>query len=169
MTIQQSVERLVYTISKGHKPNETDKVALNKIIHDLNASAKENVQENILFAKLYAIVLKDFITHYNDVDFANKQINKELGYPLSFHLENLRIELNNNELMNFFKSKGVTDPYLLLPKSWQEIHEVLDRNKAIFPEISIPEFLEVAETWDIDNVIAHFNNSVNQSLLCFNK
>jgi len=167
MTIQQSVERLIYTISKGHKPNVTDQIALNKVILDLNNNAKENVQDNILFAKLYALVLTDFIRQYQDNDFANKQLNKELSAPIGFHLNNLKNQLNTTEISNYFKSKGITDPYL--NGNMTDVHKVLDRNKKIFPEISITEFLEVADMWDIDNVTAHFTNSVNQSILCLNK
>jgi hypothetical protein len=169
MTIQQSIARLSYTVSKGHKPNETDKIALNKVIHDLNANAKENVQDNILFAKLYALVLTDFIRHYQDNDFANKQINKELSFPIGVHLENLKKQLNDTEIQNFFKSKGITDPYLTTPKHWHGVNEVLKRNAELFPQINGAEFLEVSETWDIENVTAHFTNSVNQSILCLNK
>jgi len=159
MTIQQSVQRLSYTIQKGHKPNETDKLALNKVIHDLNANMQETVQEHILFAKLYAIFLHDLIIKYKDIEFANKQINKELKLPLDYHLENLRLKLNDCEIIHFFKSKGICDP--LLDKNNFENYKVL------FPKINPAEFLEISETWDKDNLNAHFTNSVNQSILCF--
>lgn len=167
MTTKQSIERLSYTISKSNKPNETDKIALNKIISDINKQATDTVVENQLFAKLYAIVLKDFIVHYQNIDFANTQINKELSLPMSFHLEMLRLELNQVEMHNFFKSKGICDPYLMLPKSWQEVHEVLDRNKELFPQISVQEFLEACETWDTDNTVSNFVYTVNQSLITY--
>lgn len=155
MTIQQSIERLTYTISKGHKPNQSDKLALNKVITDLNNNAAENIKEHILFAKLYAIVLKDFCIYYTDIDFANKQINKELEAPLDYHLELLRLQLNNTEVNNFIKSKGIVDPLFNFEKY-----------KHLFPNISSSEFLSVTETWDKENTNAHFTNSVNQSILC---
>lgn len=159
MTIQQSVQRLSYTIQKGHKPNETDKIALNKIIQDLNSNMKENVQEHILFAKLYAVFLHDLLIKYQDIEFANKQINKELSYSLDYHLENLRIKLNDIEVINLFRTKGVTDPLL--------VKESFENYKHLYPHIDTAEFLEVCETWDKDNLEAHFTNSVNQSILCF--
>lgn len=158
MTIQQSIQRLSYTISKGHKPNETDQLALNKVIRDLNANASKNVQEHQLFAKLYAIILTDFVRHYKDTDFANKQINKELSYPIWVHLENLRLELTSLELHEYFKSKGVNDPLLKINN--------FETYKHIFPQLKTEEFQSTCETWDIDNVTAHFINSVNQSILC---
>jgi hypothetical protein len=159
MTIQQSIQRLSYTIQKGHKPNDTDKAALNKMIRDLNANMKETVQEHLLFAKLYAIFMHDLVIKFQDVNFANKQINKELEYPLDYHLEVLRLQLNRVEVMQYFKSKGVVDPSLN--------QDNFDNYKVLFPELNPAEFLEVAETWDTDNLNAHFTNSVNQSILCF--
>jgi len=161
MTIQQSIARLSYTISKGHKPNETDKIALNKVIHDLNTNAKENIEEHHLFAKLYAIVLIDFIKHYQDSDFANKQINKELSHPIGYHIELLRMQLNQMEMGNFWKSQGITDPLL---------NETNHKNyKHIYPKIDTAKMLETLGTWDMDTVTAHFVNTVNQSILCFKK
>jgi hypothetical protein len=161
MKIQDAVSRLSYTISKGNKPNESDKIALNKVIQDLNANATSNVQEHHLFAKLYAIILKDFISNYQDADFANKQINKELNHPIGYHIELLRLELNRLEVQNYFKSKGVVDP-LLNPEN-------VEKYKHLFPQISGAEFLEMLDTWDTDNTTAHFVNTVNQSILCFKK
>lgn len=161
MKIQDAISRLSYTISKGHKPNETDKIALNKVIHDLNANAAENVNEHYLFAKLYAIVLRDFIKIYQDVDFANKQINKELSHPIELHIEMLRLQLNQMELGNFWKAKGIVDPLL---------NETNHKNYShLFPTINASELMEVMESWDTDNTKAHFTNTVNQSILCFKK
>jgi len=161
MTIQQSIARLSYTISKGHKPNETDKIALNKVIKDLNANAKETIEEHHLFAKLYAIILSDFIKHYQDVDFANKQINKELSHPIGYHLEILKMQLNQMEIGNFWKSQGIIDPLL---------NETNHKDyKHIYPQIDVAKMKETLDTWDLDTVTAHFTNTVNQSILCFKK
>jgi hypothetical protein len=161
MKIQDAISRLSYTISKGHKPNETDKIALNKVIHDLNNNATATVNEHYLFAKLYAIVLTDFIKHYQDVDFANVQINKELSHPIGYYLELLRLQLNQMEMQNYFKSKGVVDPLL---------NETNHKNYAhLFPSIDATILKETMDTWDLDTVTAHFTNTVNQSILCFKK
>ena len=36
MKTKEAIKRMSYTISKGHKPNETDKLALNSIITFIN-------------------------------------------------------------------------------------------------------------------------------------
>jgi len=161
MKIQDAISRLSYTISKGHKPNETDKIALNKVIHDLNANATATLNEHFLFAKLYALVLTDLIKHYQDVDFANTQINKELSRPIGYHLEMLRLQLNQMEMGNFWKSYGIVDPLL---------NETNHKDyKHIYPQIDVAKMKETMDTWDLDTVTAHFTNTVNQSILCFKK
>ena len=161
MKIQDAISRLSYTISKSNKPNETDKIALNKVIHDLNSNATATLNEHYLFAKLYAIILTNFIKHYQDIDFANVQINKELERPIGYHLELLRLQLKQMELGNFWKQNGIADPLL---------NETNHKNyKHLFPSIDAAQLKETMETWDLDTVTAHFTNTVNQSILCFKK
>jgi len=159
MKITDAIQRLSYTISNAHKPNETDKLALNKIIQDLNKSAEETTHEHILFAKLYAVLLREFSIHYNDLSFASKQINKQLEYPLQYHLQLLQLELQRVSMDDFFKSKGVIDPNLR--------RDNFELYKSLFKEIDINEFKEVYESWDLDNTTAHFSLNVNQSIINF--
>lgn len=114
-----------------------------------------------MFAKLYAIVLTDFIKHYKDADFANKQINTELSRPIGYHLELLRLQLNQMEMSNFWKKQGVADPLLNETNHKDYQH--------LFPNIDTAKMLETMEMWDTDTVTAHFINTVNQSILCFKK
>jgi hypothetical protein len=159
MKTKDAVSRLSYTISKGNKPNETDKVALNSLIKFINNSDKEVVQENLLFAKLYTIVLSDFLLNYKDIDFANKQLNKELSTPLEFHIKILQQRLKTFELENYFKSKGITDPLLT--------EDNLEKYKHLFPSISSIGVSESLDFWDYDNVVSHLNRNINESLTTY--
>jgi hypothetical protein len=159
MKTKDAVSRLSYTISKGNKPNETDKVALNALIKFINNSDKEVVQENLLFAKLYTIVLSDFLLNYKDIDFANKQLNKELSTPLEFHIKILQQRLKTFELENYFKSKGITDPLLT--------EDNLEKYKHLFPSISSSGVSESLDFWDYDNVVSHLNRNINESLTTY--
>jgi hypothetical protein len=159
MKITDAIQRLSYTISNTNKPNETDKLALNKIIQDLNKSSAETLQENLLFAKLYALFLYKYSMHYNDIGFANKQLNKELSFPLSYHLGLLQVELSRVNMQDYFQSKGVTDPNLR--------RDNLEQYQHLFKEIDVNEFKEVFEMWDEDTTVANFTNSINQSIINF--
>jgi len=139
MILKDAIKRLSYTISKQNKPNSTDADALNSIIEFMNLSNKQVIKDNELLAKMYCFVLKDFLFYYKNVNFASKQINKDiLSKPLQYHLECLKINLDTNELTNF-----------------------LEENK---DKINIDAFKESAETWDIDNVIANFEFNFNLAL-----
>jgi hypothetical protein len=159
MKITEAIQRLSYTISKANKPNETDKLALNRIIQDLNKSAEQTTQEHVLFAKLYALLFRNFSMHYNDLVFASKQLNKQLEYPLQYHLQLLQSELQRVSMDDFFKSKGVTDPNLR--------RDNFEQYKTLFKEIDVNEFKEVYESWDLENTTAHFVHNVNQSIINF--
>lgn len=159
MITKEAINRLSYTISKGNKPNETDKVALNSLIKFINNSDKEVVQENLLFAKLYTIVLSDFLLNYKDIDFANKQLNKELSTPLEFHVQILEQRLKTFEVENYFKSKGIVDPLLT--------DDNFEKYKHLFPSVNSREFAESFDYWDYNNVVSHLNRNINESLTTY--
>lgn len=163
MKTKEAVNRLLYTIGKSHKPNETDKIALNSLIKYINNFEEETIQENLLFAKLYTFVLSNFVKNYSDIDFANKQLNKELETTLQFQMECLLIDIRNCELSNFFKAKGIKDDFVT-GRSFEEIGQVMEQNKEVFKNINAKEFLSVYDSWDIDNVKAHLNRNINESL-----
>jgi hypothetical protein len=138
MKLKEAINRLGYTISKQNKPNSTDADALNSIIEFVNLSNKQVIKDNELLAKMYCFVLKDFLFYYKNVNFASKQINKDiLSKPLQYHLECLKINLDTNELTNFLESNN---------------------------SINIDAFKESNETWDINNVIANFEFNFNLAL-----
>jgi hypothetical protein len=159
MKTKEAVSRLSYTIAKGNKPNETDKVALNALIKFINNSDKEVVHENLLFAKLYTIVLSDFLLNYKDIDFANKQLNKELSTPLEYHIQILQQRLKTFEVENYFKSKGINDPLLT--------DDNFEKYKHLFPAVNSREFSESFDHWDYENVVSHLNRNINESLTTY--
>ena len=138
MTLKDSVNRLSFTVSKSNKPNQTDMDALNTIIDTLNKNAKDTVQENRLFAKLYIIVLKDLALRYGSVDVASSLINRNiLENSTEMLCKKLCEALNRIELKRICNSKEKpTDA----------------------------EILSSLETWDLDSVIANMNISVSQAV-----
>lgn len=164
MNLKESIKRLSFTISKQNKPNSTDAYALNNVIEFVNNSSKEEINKNELFAKMYCFVLKEFLIHYKDVNSASKMINKDiLSLPLNFHLQMLLSQLKTNELTLYFDS-------LNLEPTWDnglnidQIRENVLKNKETFKKVNINEFLEVCDTWDMDNVISNFELNFNLSL-----
>ena len=165
MKVKEALNRLAFTIQKQNKPNATDIEAFNEIVKWISTSNEKIVNDNLLFAKLYLVVLKEFSNHYQSVDFANKEISKELSKPLGFHIERLKQQLNSIELNEYFKS-------LNLKPTWGEglyKNEIIDNiklNKEVFKNVDLNLLEETFNTWDNDSIIAHTNYSVNE---LFNK
>lgn len=156
MKLSQAVNRLKFTISKNNKPNAEDVVALNKILEHLQKTQEETTQENLLFAKLYAFVLENFVRNYKEVNFANKELNKILFQPMSFRVECLLRELKLSELQQCF-----SDP-ILENKNEEELREIFKR----YPKFE-ENFLTCWDWWDNDNVISHLNTNINLSIQNF--
>jgi len=165
MKTTDAIKRLSYTIGKGHKPNETDKLALNSIITFINKSDEEVIQEHGLFAKLYIYLLKEFLVHYNyDIDFASKQLHRELISPLHCHIEQLTMYLRAGEISRFFEEKGIVSSYYRA-KTFEEQEEFNKRNKELLDNLDGREFLEASEFWDINNVKAQLQRQINEALI----
>ncbi len=156
MKLKEAFSRLGFTISKQNKPNQSDADALNSLLEHFKKSEEKTIQENLLFAKLYTFLLKELVINYNDVDFANKQINKILSEPMDFHIEILLVHLKSSEVTKVF-----SDP-ILENKSGEELKEVFRRH----PKFE-KEFLTCFDWWDKDNVISHLNTNINLSIQNF--
>lgn len=165
MTLKESIKRLSYTISKQNKPNSTDADALNKIMDFVNKTSIESVQENLLFAKMFAFVLKEFLVHYKNIDIASKKINSDiLSLPINYHLEVLKDNLQTIDLDLFFKEKGCKDAIFGLGIPFKEIKENHFHNKEILKDVNINEFLEVYDAWDEDTVKSNFELNINVAI-----
>lgn len=156
MKLKEAFSRLGFTISKQNKPNQSDADALNSILEYFKKSEEKTIQENLLFAKLYAFLLKEFTMHYNNVDEANKQINKILSEPMDLRVEMLLTQLKLSEVTQVF-----ADP-ILENKSGEELKEVFRR----YPKFE-KDFLTCFDWWDKDNVISHLNTNINLSIQNF--
>ncbi len=167
MKLQEAIKRLSFTISKQNKPNTTDADALNSIIEFINNSNKQVVQDNLLLAKMYAFVLKEFINHYQDVNYASKQINSDiLNKPLDYQLELLTMQLQSNEINQFFKILDLK-PTWVAGQTLDEIVINEEINKESLSKVDAIKFKEVAETWNSQNVISNFEFNFNLALNTF--
>ena len=159
MNTTEALKRLRFTISKGNKPNQLDIEALNQIIRDQKKQAEETTKEHYLFAKLYSVVLRSNTEFLGDITKANKVVNDILSSSLEDQLQRLLLVLKHQNLSNYFESKSIFDP--LLNK------ENFETYKKLFPEISKEGIDYVFNAWDMDNLTAHFQFTVNQSLINF--
>jgi hypothetical protein len=164
MKLKEAIKRLMFTISKQNKPNQSDAEALNSIINFVNLSNKEVIKDNELLAKMYCFVLKEFLVYYKDVTFASSKINKDiLSMPIDYHLQLLLEQLRTNEITMYFDSLNL-NPTWENGQNIDEIRKNIIENKKIFKETDINIFKEVIDTWDLDNVNANFEFNFNLAL-----
>lgn len=166
MNLIESFKRLRFTISKQNKPNQTDADAFNEISKYFELHNKEIVQDNLLFAKLYAFTLSELLSYYTDVDFANKELNKILSEPIGLRIEILQFRLKNMELQNYFKQRRILDP-LLKTKTVKELEEIHERYVGKLPELDAMEFAKCGNNWDEQAVIYQLENQINLSIQNF--
>jgi len=155
--------RLASTIKKQNRPNHTDAEALNVIIENFNKIEQKTVTENLLFAKLYTVLLYEFTNHYGNVDFANKQLNKELSTHLEVHIEKLKLVLKNTKTAQFFKDNAIKDHFLKNKKA-DELKKIAER----YPKIcNAKEFAEYNTFWDDKNIKEILFSNINLSIQNF--
>lgn len=156
MKLKEAFSRLGFTISRQNKPNQKDADALNVLAHHFKLSQEKTIQENLLFAKLYAYILQQFTMHYNNVDEANKQINKLLSESMETRIELLFNQIQMSEVTQVF-----TDP-ILKGKNERQLKEIFSRHKKFEQD-----FLTCFEWWTKENVISHLNTNINLSITNF--
>jgi hypothetical protein len=89
--------------------------ALKELDEIVNQSSKQLAKDNLIYAKLLCVFLRQNIHYYKDVKLALKQLQFQLKTPLDTQIEMLTIDLNMVDLQN-----QETDQQLLnkLLNSW---------------------------------------------------
>ena len=124
----KSLNRLIYTITKGNKPNGTDVQALNEIIQYVNQEKQRQLENNNLFAKLFISTFKnELLQREGKYQLILDSIRIVLKIPLEEHYNALHEEMNYIELMKFAKSKGISmkHPALRTPEETKKDSELL--------------------------------------------
>jgi hypothetical protein len=164
MKLKEAFERLRFTLTKQNKPNQTDIDAFNEIGKYFALHQKDIIQDNLLFAKLYAFTLSELLTYYSDVDFANKELNKVLNEPVC--IEKLSLSLRTMEFKNYFAQKKILDPFLKT-KTVKELEEIHERYLDKLPQLDPIEFAKVGNNWSEVEVIYNLESNINLSIQNF--
>ena len=91
----KAINRLAYTISNGNKPNATDVEALNQLIGYINKEKQRELNNNILFAKLYVNTFKnDLIKNKGDYKNTVQSLKSTCRISFEDQLEGLVREAN---------------------------------------------------------------------------
>ena len=156
MKLKDAINRLGFTISKSNRPNEKDIEAYNCILEVLEQTQTKTIQDNLLFAKLYAYNLQEFTRHYKCVEVATSKLNELLAENIDYRIEFLTAQIKQTEL-----SKVITDDFFsaVYPSKAREIlsrHPTLEK-----------EFIHVWDFWTTENVTSHLETNVNLTIQKF--
>lgn len=156
MKLREAINRLGFTISKSNRPNEKDIEAYNCIIEILEKSQEKTIQDNLLFAKLYAYNLQEFTRHYGCVEIATSKLNELLSESINLRIEFLTSQIKHSEIC-----KVITDDFFTILSS-KKAREKLKE----FPNLE-KEFIHIWDFWTTENVTTHLETNVNLSIQKF--
>lgn len=124
ITIDSALHHL-YNKVKDDKNSTADQIeSINAMVQYVNNTKKEQLNNNKLFSKLYIIYFGILTEHFKDLEFTQKEIQKDLSEPISYHLEFLRLKINNLDTINFLKSIELdATPHYLKSKEELKIEE----------------------------------------------
>lgn len=173
MNLLKAMNRLSYTVSNGHKCNDTDVDALNFVIDWVNKEKEERLCRNHHFAKLAMYIYNHLLIHYKgDNKFAEKEIMHILEVPLEHHYQRFKSLMDMYSLNGFFDAIGAQCSFweMLEPGNKldaDKVREEYKHNKEIFKS---PEnhalFLEHLETnmYEMQEVHEKLNHFLSEIL-----
>lgn len=143
----------IYNVFKRSKNNiyTEDINALKEVVNTIKDSEKEYMNDNLLFAKLLCVVLRYETQYFGNISLALKHTNSLLGITLKDHIELLRSNINEVELIAFFKSIGIDY------NSANSQEEILKQKQSEIVS-------KIEKQYSYDNVEKSLVNSVNDFL-----
>ena len=156
MKLKEAINRLGFTLSKSNRPNEKDIEAYNCILEVLEQTQTKTIQDNLLFAKLYAYNLQEFTRYYKCVQIATEKLNELLAENIDYRIEFLTAQIRQTEL-----SKVITDDFFA-EASPKKAREILSR----YPNLE-KEFIHIWDFWTTENVTSHLEANVNLTIQKF--
>lgn len=158
MKTSEAINRLRYTVANGNRCNANDIIAMNALLDYLNKIEQKTIQDNLLFAKLYTHTLKELVTHYLDVDFANKQLNKILSTHFDILKQELHSRIEMASIDNFFRNKGIQD--INTPSAMEVAKYLIQQNKKHFAEIDTNEIPQISIQETESDLVRNINESL---------
>ena len=136
MTLQKAIENLKRRLStdKSFTPYPKDRESLNTIIDYINNQMKGNVNNNLLFAKLYIYTYNQFLKYYKSSIFdeiTQKELHKLLDTDIELFYKAFKSQLEDNS-----------------------IYDLIEKD----------ESLENAEKFELDYVKTNLNMMINMAL-----
>jgi len=157
----ENAKNRVFNVFKRNKDKiyKEDIEALKTINTELELKRDKYVNDNLLYAKLLAVLLTTELRYTKDIKASIKEISNDLSKPLDFHLDFLRMNLNDIDLESHFNYLGLLDFDF-----WDVTQETKNKKNKIINSIE-PEMIDkIKHNWTLENVKKSFYNTANQFL-----
>ena len=161
--IEENALKRVFGVFKRFKAMkgklwDNDIESLQTLSTAIENNSKHYVNDNLLYAKLLSIVLRQEVRHFRDIKTGISSVAGMLKEPLDVHLEMLRLEINTNELNNYFESINIDTDHFKGSKKQRELEAVTitDKQKEIIEQIN--------KQYDSKAIEKSFYNSANDFL-----
>jgi hypothetical protein len=145
----------IYNVFKRSKVYQEDVNALKLISNSIDEQDKSIANDNLLFAKLLSIQLRQNLEHYGSMEVALKKIDDELKRPLNYHSQILHTTFNHVEFDSYLKSIGININF---------VHSKADAKNN--DDIIIKQQKEIAKKfikdWSFEAVEKSFYKTANQ-------
>jgi hypothetical protein len=157
----ENAKKRVFNVFKRNKDKiyKEDIEALKTINTELELKRDKYVNDNLLYAKLLAVLLTTELRYTKDIKASIKEISNDLSKPLDFHLDFLRMNLNDIDLESHLNYLGLLDFDF-----WDVTQETKQKKNEIIKSIE-PEMIDkIKHNWTLENVKKSFYNTANQFL-----
>jgi len=157
----ENAKKRVFNVFKRNKDKiyKEDIEALKNINTELELKRDKYVNDNLLYAKLLAVLLTTELRYTKDIKASIKEIGSDLSKPLDFHLDFLRMNLNDIDLESHLNYLGLLDFDF-----WDVTQETKQKKNEIINSIK-PEMIDkIKHNWNLENVKKSFYNTANEFL-----
>jgi hypothetical protein len=157
----ENAKKRVFNVFKRNKDKiyNEDIEALKTINTELELKRDKYVNDNLLYAKLLAILLTTELRYTKDIKASIKEIGSDLSKPLDFHLDFLRMNLNDIDLESHLNYLGLLDFDF-----WDVTQETKQKKNKIINSIEPKMIDKIKHNWTLENVKKSFYNTANQFL-----
>ena len=154
---QDNAIKRIYNVFNRNKKTiyHEDVSALKIVIESIDESNKQFTNDNILFAKLLSIQLRQNLEFYGSMEVALKKIDDELKRPLNYQTQILHKTLNNVEFDTYLKSIGLNVNFITTKEDEKKNNEIIFKQQK---EIS-KKFIK---DWSFEVVEKSFYKTANE-------
>ena len=129
--------------------------ALKSLQEEINILTEKRVNDNILFAKLLCSNINGYLMKFGNVNDAIKWVQMDLNIDLFCHIEELTKELNQQELQNLMKSKGINFELVQDKETKDRNYELIKKHEKEFVD-------KILEPWKYEDVKKSFEKTANE-------